>query len=198
MACHCPFIKCFDYDEYGHVAADCPEKSHCQLHLQGTEIPILTQDTMIDPHLAMIIETGTLTMVIETDIDITGQDPIPTVIDTGVTVGVIHKGVTPGHITNSHTTAHHTTETHRHITIDETPHIEDPHHTEVFSRDCSRYRPHTSHKNNCITSSKPSYSSNRTAWKNKDRKYKQVTIDDLPSKYYSSDEPSSKSHDDLN
>ena len=26
MACHCPCIKCFDCDEYGHVAADCPDK----------------------------------------------------------------------------------------------------------------------------------------------------------------------------
>ena len=78
---------------------------------------------MIDLHLAMIIET---------DIDLTGQDPIPTVIDTGVTVGVIHEGVTPGHITDAHTKAHHTTETQAHIIIDETLHIEDPHHTEVF------------------------------------------------------------------
>ena len=48
-----------------------------------------------------------------------------------------------------------------------------------------------------MTSSKPSYSSNRRAWKIKDRKYKQVTIDDLPSEYYSSDEPSSESDEDL-
>ena len=49
-----------------------------------------------------------------------------------------------------------------------------------------------------MTSSKPSYSSNRTAWKNKDKKHKQVTIDDPPSDYYSSDEPSSESNEDLN
>ena len=94
-------------------------KSHHQVHLQDTEIPILMQDAMIDLHLAMIIET---------DIDLTGQDPMPTVIDTGVTVGVIHEGVAPGYITK----AHCTTETQAHIAIDETLHIEDPHHTEVF------------------------------------------------------------------
>ena len=49
-----------------------------------------------------------------------------------------------------------------------------------------------------MTSSKLSYSSNRTACKNKDRKYKQVTTDDPPSEYYSSDEPSSESDEDLN
>ena len=49
-----------------------------------------------------------------------------------------------------------------------------------------------------MTSSKPSYSSNKTAWKHKDKKYKQVTIDDHPYNYYSSDEPSSESEEDFN
>ena len=26
MACHCPHIRCFDCDEYGHVTADYPDK----------------------------------------------------------------------------------------------------------------------------------------------------------------------------
>ena len=47
-------------------------KSHHQVHLQGTEIPILTQDTVIDSCPTMTIETGTLTMIIKTDIDLTG------------------------------------------------------------------------------------------------------------------------------
>ena len=47
-------------------------KSHCQVHLQDTETPILTQDAMIDPHLTMTIEPGTFTMIIKTDIDLTG------------------------------------------------------------------------------------------------------------------------------
>ena len=192
MACHCHHIKCFDCDEYGHVAADCPDKSHHQVHLQGTEIPIPMPDIAIDLHL---------TMIIETDIDLMGQDSTPTAIDTGVTVGVIHKEVTPGHITDAHTGAHCTTETLAHITINETLHIEDSSSHRSYaahSRDHSKSRPHTSHKNTHITSSKPSYRSNRTPWKNKDRKYKQVTIDDPPSKYYSSDEPSSESDEDLN
>ena len=92
-------------------------KSHHQVHLQGTETLILTQDTAIDPHLTMTIKTGTLTMTIKTDIDLTGRDPIPAVIDTGATVGVICKGVAPGHITDLHTAAHHATETQAHIAI---------------------------------------------------------------------------------
>ena len=98
-------------------------KSHHQVHLQGTEIPILMPDTAIDLHL---------TMIIKTDIDLTGHNPIPTVIDTGVTVRVIYEGVTPGHTTDAHTKAHHATETQVHITNNETLHIEDPHHTEVI------------------------------------------------------------------
>ena len=41
-------------------------------------------------------------------------------------------GVTPGHTTDAHTKAHLAIETQACIAIDETPHIEDPHHTEVF------------------------------------------------------------------
>ena len=32
MAGHCPRIKCFDFDEYGHVTAACPDK----IPLSGT------------------------------------------------------------------------------------------------------------------------------------------------------------------
>ena len=167
-------------------------KYHHQVHLQGTEIPILTQDTMKDLHL---------TMIVRTDIGLTSQDPIPAVIDTKVTVREIHRGVTPGHITDAYTEAHHSTDTQAHNAIDEILHIEDLHHTEAFLHipeitvDLDHI-PHT--KNACMTSSKLSYSSNRTARRNKDKKYKQVTIDDPPSKYYSSDEPSSESDEDLN
>ena len=75
---------------------------HHQVHLQSAEIPILPQGTMIDLHHALT--TGT-------DIGPIGQDPIPTVIDTEVTVRVTHKEVTPGHTTDIHTKAHHATDT---------------------------------------------------------------------------------------
>ena len=67
------------------------------VHLQGAEIPILPKGTVIDLHLA--IATGT-------DIGPIGQDPIPTVIDTEVTVRVIQKEVAVGHTTDVHTEAH--------------------------------------------------------------------------------------------
>ena len=46
-------------------------KSCHQVHLQDKEIQILTQDAMIDPPSIMTIETGTVTMTIEIDIDLT-------------------------------------------------------------------------------------------------------------------------------
>ena len=57
---------------------------------------------------------------------------------------------------------------------------------------------HVHHTHHHKTSARPSYSSNQTAWKTKNRKHKQVTIDDPPSEYYSSDEQANKSDDDLN
>ena len=140
MACHCPCIKCFDSDEYGHVTTDCPDKIPLS-GMPARQIPILTQDAGIDPSLtitiktvtvAMTIETGTVTTTVETDIDSTGRGPTPAVIDTGVTVRVIHEGAAPGHITDLHIAAHHATETQAHIATSETLHIEGPHHTEVF------------------------------------------------------------------
>ena len=156
------------------------------------------QDNAVDPHPIITIEIGTITVIIGTDIGLAGRDPIPVVLATGVTVKASHEGVILDPITNPHTTAHQAKETQVHTATNETLHTGDPHHTEVSQRDCSRSRPCTSHKHTHKTSSKPSYSSNCTAWKNKDRKYKQVTIDDSPSEYYSSDEQASNSDEDLN
>ena len=87
---------------------------------------------MVDPYLTITISIGTIALIIETNIGLTGQDPTPAIIDTGVTVTVTHEEVTPGHITDPHATAHHATETQVHIATNKKPHTEDLHHTEVF------------------------------------------------------------------
>ena len=66
---------------------------------------------MINPHLTITTKTGTITVIIGTDIGLAGQDPIPTVIATEVPVKATHEGVILGPTTNPHTAAHHTTET---------------------------------------------------------------------------------------
>ena len=107
-------------------------KSHHQAYQQDTEITILTQDDIIDPHLLITIEIGTITMTIETGIGLAGQDPIHTVIATGVPVKVPQEEVILGPITDPHATAHHATEGQAHTATDETPHTADPHHADVF------------------------------------------------------------------
>ena len=87
---------------------------------------------MIDPPLRITIKIGTITMTIEIGIDLAGQDPIHTVIYTGVTVAVTHEEVTLGPITDLYAAAHHITEAQAHTTTDETPHTADPHHADVF------------------------------------------------------------------
>ena len=103
-----------------------------------------------------------------------------------------------------HRCSHRSTSCHRHSNTyhhqQDTPHRRSSLHrsSSTHSRDCSKSKPHTLHRTPHMAPSKPSYSSDRTAWKNKDMKYKQVTIVDTPSDYYSSVEPSSKSDEDLN
>ena len=136
------------------------------------EIVILAQDTVLDPHL---------TIITRTDTGLTGQDHIPTVTDTEAMARVIHREVAPGHITDIHTGAHLTTDTQPFLFINGTHHTGDLHCTEALSHILeitAGQNPCTSHKTTCMEPSKPSYSSNRKTWKNKDKKYKQVTIDD--------------------
>ena len=106
-------------------------KSHYQAYQQDTEVPTLTQDDVIDPHLKITIKIGTITMTIETGIGLAGSDPVHTVTDTEVTVAMTHKEVVLGPITNPDATAHHVTEAQAHTATDETPHTADPHHTVV-------------------------------------------------------------------
>ena len=116
-----------------------------QAYQQDTEITILTQEDVIDPHLKITIVISTMTITIETGIGLAGPNPIPTATDTGVIVAVTQEEVTLDPITDPHAAAHHATEAQAHIVTHKTPHTVDPHHTEV-SPDNSRSRLHTSCK----------------------------------------------------
>ena len=106
-------------------------KFHHQALWEDTEITILTQDNMMDPHLKITITIGIITMPIEAGIGLAGPDPVPAATDTGVTVTMTHKEVTLDPIADPHTVAHHAREAQTHIITDETPHTADPHHAEV-------------------------------------------------------------------
>ena len=107
-------------------------KFYHQAYQQDTEITILTQEDVIDPHLKITIVIGTITMTIKTGIGLAGPDPVPAATDTGETVAVTHKEVTLDPITDPHATVHHATEAQAHTITNETPQTADPHHAEVF------------------------------------------------------------------
>ena len=110
---------------------------------------------MIDPHLGITIEIGTITMTIKTGIALAGPDPVHAVIDTRVAITMSHREVVLGHITDPHATALHVTEAQAHTTTNVTPHIADPHHIEVFPEiavtpDHVHYTT-TKHQQDCLT-----------------------------------------------
>ena len=82
---------------------------------------------------------------------------------------------------------------HRHC---DTPHCR-PLSQRNTSRDDSRSR-HRSRKQHYNPDQGSSSTSRAPSWKHKDKRHKQVTIDDPPSEYYSSDDNDCDSDDDLN
>ena len=131
-----------------------------QAYWQDTEIPILTQEDVIDQHPNITIIIGTITMTIKTGTGLAGLDPIPISPDIGVTVTVTLKEVALDPITDPHATAHHTTEAQAHIITNETPHTAESSSCRSFSKDNSRSRPSTSNKHHHKASTRLSSSFN--------------------------------------
>ena len=102
------------------------------------------------------------------------------------------------HFINLHAIAPCITEVPVHTAIAVTHHITDPPHTDISPEktvDPEHIDPEWQHYK---PTQKSSSSSQSIPWKPKDRRHKQVTIDNTPSEYYSSDEQDSDSEDDLN
>ena len=121
-------------------------------------------------------------------------------MDTEVTVEITHREVTPGHITNASTEAHHATDTQTLIVTDGTHHIGGLPHIEallciletavgLYHVLCTKLA--KQHLLNLHTALTRQHGNTRI------RNIKKVTIDDLPSDYYNSGEPSSDSEEDL-
>ena len=171
-------------------------KFHHQAHQQDAGTTTLVD--MIHQHLRVIITPGITTMTIGIGTGSADLDLTPIILDIGVTVTVTLTEVALDPFTNPHTTAHHATEAQAHTTTAETHHTADPHHTGVSPEITADLE----HAHPAKTITKPQKDHLpvhiKTPWKSKDKKYKQVTIDGLPSEYYSSDEQDSDSEDDLN
>ena len=125
----------------------------------------------------------------ETGTDSANPDPTHTTPDIEVTVIVIPTEAILDHFIYPHAATPHVTEVPAHTTTAVTCHITDPHHKDTSPEENSRSRTHKSSRQHYLQI---------MPWKHKDRRHKQVTIDDPPSEYYSSDEQDSDSEDDLN
>ena len=169
---------------------------HHQAHLQAAEVtpPI----GMIDPPLGIIVTPDFLTVITKIGPGLVIPNPTHIPMDIGVSAIMTPIGAIPGHFTELPDIVSHTTEAQAHTTTAVThPHCRSSSHRN-FSRDDSRSWPHKSQKQHYKPAQGSSSSSQAKPWKHKDRRHKQVTIDNPPSEYYSSDDQDSDSEDDLN
>ena len=138
-----------------------------------------------------------LTVTIETGTDSANPNPTHTTPDIEVTVIVIPAEAILDHFINPHATAPHHRSSSTYCYCHDTPHCRSS-SCRHLSRGDSRSRTHKSSRQHYKPTQRSSSSSQTMPWKHKDRRHKQVTIDDPPSEYYSSDEQDSDSEDDLN
>ena len=171
-------------------------KYHHQAHQPATEVtpPV----GIIGPSLGIIATPDILTMITKIGTGSVVPDPTHITMDIGVAAIMTPVGATPGHSTdlpNVYYSCHRSSSSY-HYCCDMPHHRSSSHRN--FSQDDSRSRPHKCHKQHYKPAQGPCSGSQATPWKNKDRKHKQVTINDPPSEYYSSDDQDSDSKDDLN
>ena len=168
MACHCPHIKCFDCDKYGHVMADCPDKippsgtpaRHRNIHSTTRHHDRSTSHhNHRDRHRSNRSRSQSHSHRYRSHSWSNTQRSCSR---------------------SYHRCPHRSTLHHRYSNTYchqwDMPHRRSSSHRSFssHSQDLGRSRQGTSHRNTHLTSSKPSHSSNRTAWKIKDKKHKQV------------------------
>ena len=131
----------------------------------------------------------------EIDLDSVALDPEPMTTAIGAAASTTHVGVSQDHSTGLLTTTSHVIEAPAPtaaVVIHPTTDI--PGMPPEITADLA-----VGLENTTTNQPKaPSSSSHTASWKSKDRKHKHVTIDDLLSDYYSSDDTNSDLDDDLN
>ena len=161
----------------------------------GTEITSLVDVT--GQHLRTATP-DVLTVTIEADTDSANCILAHITPDIGVTAIMIPAEAILDNFINLHAIGPCITEVPAHTAIAMTHHITNPPHTDI-SPEKTVDPEHIDPAGNSIKPAQRSSSSSQsTPWKPKDRRHKQVTIDNPPSEYYSSDEQDSDSEDDLN
>ena len=150
-----------------------------------------------DPPLDITVTLDYHAMITETDLDSATPNPTPVTTATGVVAAMT--------LNRSHSRSFHRS-SHCSFSCDRssssycchcnTPHCRPSSHRNA-SRDDSRSQ-HRSRKQHYRPAQGSSSTSQASSWKHKDKRHKQVTIDDPPSEYYNSDDNESDSDDDLN
>ena len=168
--------------EYHHQAC---------LHIKRDITP--TQGTILDPLLGIVTGTGTGIQV-----------QIPVTFHNYQSHSWNSSHSHRGHSRSYHRCPHRSTSCNHHSSsyhyCCDMPHRRSSTHrsSSTHSRDHSRSRTCTPYKPSKIVSSKPSSSSSRATIKHQDMKHMKVTIYEPQSEYYSSDDASNDSEDDLN
>ena len=129
MACYYPHIRCFDCDNYDHVAADFLTKFCPQAYQHDAET--MTLEDMIDPYLGVTVTIGITTMTTGIGTGSADLNLTPIILDIGVTVAVTLAEVALDPFTDPHATAQHATEARAHTITGKTCHTADPHHAGV-------------------------------------------------------------------
>ena len=187
MAHYCPHSKCYDCDNYGHVAMDCPDKilpsgtpAHCR---PGPSERSRRSSSRYSSHSSCSRHAHRRSRYScsrsqphdHSYRNSSHHDPRRSQSRS------FHRS-SRCHFSQDRSSSSH----HRHCDM--------PHHRQSTSRQASRDDSRSHHRTR-RQHYKPSQGS---SWKSEDRKYKQVTIDDPPSDYYSSDDSDRTLDDDLN
>ena len=195
MACYCPHIWCYNCDNYGHVTMDCPDKippsgtpAHCRTDTNdrsrrsSSRCHSHTRCSCHDHRDRSRFSCSRSQPHNHSYRSSSLQDPCRSCSR------------------SFHRSSHHNSSCdrssssyHHHCN---TPHCRPSSHRNT-SQDDSRSR-HRSRKPHYKPDRGSSSTSQAPSWKHKDKRHKQVTIDDPPSEYYSSDDNDSDSDDDLN
>ena len=195
MACYCPHIRCFNCNNYGHITVGCPDKippsgmsawcrdntsSKCDRLASWNSHTRCSHHDHRDRHRFSHSQSCSHNPRYRSN---SHSDS--------------HKSHSRSfHWPSCHSFLHHRSSS-TYCYCHDTPHHRSS-SSRHFSRDDSRSRTQRSSRQHYKPAQRSSSSSQSTPWKPKDRRHKQVTIDDPPSKYYSSDEQDSDSEDDLN
>ena len=195
MAHYCPHIRCYDCNSYGHVAMDCPDK----ILPSGTPAHCRTSTNNRSRRSSSRHNSHTHHSHHEHRNRLRFSHSRSQTRDHSYRSNSCHNP----HRSQSRS-FHRSSQCHfSHDRSSSSYHhcCDTPHHRHSNSRDTSRDDSrscHRSRKHHYRPARGSSSSSHTASWKSKDRKHKQVTIDDPPLDYYDSDDNDSDSDDDLN